>query len=141
MSQEPQRRSAARVRVTAPRTRAAAARSRYSVSRELAEQSELGEMFIRSLMRSQLRLALVVAGGFGLILLGVPLLMVLFPSINGMSVLTVPLPWLLLGAGVYPVIIVCAVLYNRAAARNEDRFRRLVDDDRSSRPAWSAEPE
>jgi hypothetical protein len=141
MSQEPQRRPSARVRVTAPRTRAAAARSRYSVSRELAEQSELGEMFIRSLMRSQLRLALVVAGGFGLILLGVPVLMLLFPSINGMSVFTVPLPWLLLGAGVYPVIFVCAALYNRAAARNEDRFRQLVDDDRGSRPAWSAEPE
>jgi hypothetical protein len=141
MSQEPQRRPSARVRVTAPRTRAAAARSRYSVSRELAEQSELGEMFIRSLMRSQLRLALVVAGGFGLILLGVPMLMLLFPSINGMSVFTVPLPWLLLGAGVYPVIFVCAALYNRAAARNEDRFRQLVDDDRGSRPAWSAEPE
>lgn len=141
MSQEPQRRPPVRVRVTAPRTRAAAARSRYSVSRELAEQSELGEMFIRSLMRSQLRLALVVACGFGLILLGVPVLMVLFPSINGMSVFTVPLPWLLLGAGVYPVILVCAALYTRAAARNEDRFRRLVDDDRSSRPAWSAEPE
>lgn len=141
MSQEPQRRPPARVRVTAPRTRAAAARSRYSVSRELAEQSELGEMFIRSLMRTQLRLALVVAGGFGLILLGVPMLMLLFPSVNGMSVFTVPLPWLLLGAGVYPVIIVCAALYNRAAARNEDRFRQLVDDDRGSRPAWSAEPE
>jgi hypothetical protein len=141
MSQEPQSRPPARVRVTAPRTRAAAARSRYSVSRELAEQSELGEMFIRSLMRSQLRLALVVAGGFGLILLGVPVLMLLFPSINGMSVFTVPLPWLLLGAGVYPVIFVCAALYNRAAARNEDRFRQLVDDDRGSRPAWSAEPE
>jgi hypothetical protein len=140
MNQE-QRKPPARVRVIAPRTRAAVARSRYSVSRELAEQSELGEMFIRSLMRSQLRLALVVAGGFGLILMGVPVLMLLFPRMNEMSLFTVPLPWLLLGGGIYPVIIVCASLYNRGAARNEHRFRQLVDDDRSSRPVWSAEPE
>ncbi|WP_052510852.1 hypothetical protein [Crystallibacter crystallopoietes] len=131
----------ARVRVTAPRTRAVVARSRFSVSRELAEQSELGEMFVRSLMRSQLRLALVVAGGFALILLGVPALMLLFPSINNMTVFTVPLPWVLLGAAIYPVIIICAALYNRAAARNEHRFRQLVDDGRSPRPVWTADPE
>nr|WP_205834572.1 hypothetical protein [Arthrobacter sp. SF27] len=109
---------------------------RYSVSRELAEQSEVGEIFIRSLIRSQLRLALVVAGGFGVILAGVPVLMLLFPRINDITVFTVPLPWLLLGVGIYPVILVSAGLYNRAAARNERRFRQLVDDERIARPGW-----
>jgi hypothetical protein len=125
-----------RVRVTAPRSKAPLAPGRYSVSRELAEQSEVGEIFIRSLIRSQLRLALVVAGGFGVILAGVPVLMVLFPRINDITLFTVPLPWLLLGVGIYPVILVSAALYNRAAARNERRFRQLVDDDRLARPGW-----
>lgn len=130
-----------RVRVTAPRSKAPLAPGRYSVSRELAEQSEVGEIFVRSLIRSQLRLALVVAGGFGVILAGVPLLMVLFPRINDITLFTIPLPWLLLGAGIYPVILVSAGLYNRAAARNERRFRKLVDDERIAPPGWSGGPE
>jgi len=115
-----------RVRVTAPRI----ARSpvRFTVSRELDEHSEVGELFIRSLIRSQLRLALVVAGGFGAIVLGVLLLVLLLPGGNGVSLWDVPLPWLLLGLGIYPVVLACAGLYIRAAARNERRFRDLVSE-------------
>ena len=58
-----------RVRVTAPRSQASRAPSGYPVAREVAEQSEVGQVFVRSLIRSQLRLAVVVAVGFLLILL------------------------------------------------------------------------
>jgi hypothetical protein len=115
-----------RVRVTAPR--AAHSPVRFNVLRELDEHSEVGELFIRSLIRSQLRLALVVAGGFGAIVLGVLLLVLLLPGGNGVSLWTVPLPWLLLGLGIYPVVLACAGLYIRAAARNERRFRDLVSE-------------
>lgn len=116
-----------RVRVTAPRTAPASADS-YPVSRELDEQTEVGELFIGSLIRSQLRLALVVAGGFLLILLGVPVLLAFVPVIADLTLFTVPAPWILLGAGVYPLVIVCGALYVRSAARNEKRFLDLVDD-------------
>ncbi|MET4060010.1 hypothetical protein ABIB35_001555 [Arthrobacter sp. UYP6] len=116
-----------RVRVTAPRTAAVPADS-YTVSRELDEQTEVGELFIGSLIRSQLRLALVVAGGFMLILLGVPVLLAFLPVIADLTLFTVPMPWFLLGAGVYPLVIVCGALYVRSAARNEERFLDLVDD-------------
>ena len=116
-----------RVRVTAPRTAPASADS-YTVSRELDEQTEVGELFIGSLIRSQLRLALVVAGGFLLILLGVPVLLAFLPVIADLTLFTVPAPWILLGAGVYPLVIVCGALYERSAARNEKRFLDLVDD-------------
>ena len=53
-----------RVRVTAPRTAARPAKE----TREAAQDSEVGQVFVRSLIRSQLRLALVVAAGFLLIL-------------------------------------------------------------------------
>jgi hypothetical protein len=33
----------------------------------------------------------------------------------------------MLGAGVYPIIGACAWLYVRAATRNEDRYRDLVE--------------
>jgi hypothetical protein len=116
-----------RVRVTAPRSSPAAADSN-TVSRELDEQTEVGELFIGSLIRSQLRLALVVAGGFLLILLGVPVLLAFLPVIADLTVFTVPAPWILLGAGVYPLVIICGVLYVRSAARNEQRFLDLMDD-------------
>ncbi|MCG2620410.1 hypothetical protein LVY72_00605 [Arthrobacter sp. I2-34] len=116
-----------RVRVTGPRSGTGYSPARFSVSRELDEQSEVGELFIRSLIRSQLRLALVVAGGFGAVVLGVLLLVLLLPG-NGVALWTVPLPWLLLGLGIYPVVLGCAGLYLRAAARNERRFRDLVSE-------------
>lgn len=118
----------ARVRVTAPRN-APASTDPNSVSRELDEQTEVGELFIGSLIRSQLRLAMVVAGGFLLILLGVPVLLAFLPVIADLTVFTVPAPWILLGAGVYPLVIICGALYVRSASRNEQRFLDLVDDE------------
>ena len=117
-----------RVRVTAPRSAAPRPAGSYTFSREVAEQSEVGELFVRSLVRSQLRLAVVVAAGFGLILLGMAVLIALVPLTGTLTVFTVPLPWLLLGIGIYPIILACAALYNRAAARNERRFRELTAD-------------
>ena len=116
-----------RVRVTAPRSAPAAAA--FTVSRELDEQTEVGELLIGSLITTQLRLALVVAGGFLLILLGVPVLLAFLPVIAELTLFTVPAPWILLGVGVYPLVIVCGALYVRSAARNEARFLDLVDDD------------
>ncbi|WP_028280491.1 membrane protein [Arthrobacter sp. H5] len=117
-----------RVRVTAPRTRLESAAGAYPVSREMAEQSDVGELFIRSLIRSQLRLAVVVASGFLFILIGIPVVIATFPVISDLTVFTVPLPWVLLGLGIYPLVISCAALYVRSASRNEKRFRDLVDD-------------
>ncbi|MHA7141608.1 MULTISPECIES: membrane protein [unclassified Arthrobacter] len=117
-----------RVRVTAPRSAGRPTPGSYPVAREMAEQSEVGELFVRSLIRSQLRLALVVAAGFLLILIGIPVLLAVFPQIGELSVFTVPVPWLLLGLGVYPLVISCAALYVRSASRNEMRFRDLIDE-------------
>lgn len=117
-----------RVRVTAPRSSAAVTPGRFTVSRELAEQSAVGELFVRSLIRSQLRLALVIAVAFLAILLGFPLVLAAMPALQNVTVFTVPVTWLVLGFGIYPVIIGGAALYVRGAARNEARFRELVDD-------------
>lgn len=95
----------------------------------MAEQSDVGELFMRSLIRSQLRLSAVVAAGFLIILVGIPVLLSIFPAIHTWTVATVPVPWLLLGLGIYPVVIGCAVLYVRSAARIEQSFRDLVNDE------------
>ncbi|MFJ5697731.1 hypothetical protein [Arthrobacter sp. NPDC093139] len=112
-----------RVRVTAPRSAARPA----AESREAAEESAVGQVFVRSLIRSQLRLALVVGGGFLLVLGAFPLLAAI-PGLAESRIAGIPLDWLLLGAGIYPVMGVSAWLYIRSAARNEARYRDLAGD-------------
>ncbi|MDQ0679334.1 hypothetical protein QFZ30_002716 [Arthrobacter pascens] len=113
-----------RVRVTAPRSPARPARD----TREAAEESEVGQVFVRSLIRSQLRLALVVAGGFLLILGAFPLLLAAVPGLAETRVAGIPFDWLLIGAGIYPVIGLSAWLFIRTATRNEARYRDLAED-------------
>lgn len=126
-----------RVRVTAPRgvTPGSAplngllpAVHTSADAREAAEESDAGQVFIRSLIRSQLRLGLVVAGGFLLILLAFPLLLGLVPGLAHSTIAGLPFDWVLLGAGIYPVIGLSAWLYVRTAARNEARYRELAGD-------------
>lgn len=115
-----------RVRVTALRAQARRAPGQ-PVAHEIAEQSEVGQIFVRSLIRSQLRLAVVVAVGFILILLAFPLLLAVAPGLDQAEFLGVPFSWLLLGVGVYPVILLSAWLYVRTASRNEARYLDLVE--------------
>ncbi|MBT2247147.1 hypothetical protein JHV56_00345 [Arthrobacter sp. BHU FT2] len=113
-----------RVRVTAPATAARPAKE----SREAAQESDVGQVFVRSLIRSQLRLALVVAGGFLVILGAFPLLLAAVPGLAEIRIAGIPFGWLLLGVGIYPVIGLSAWLYTRTAARNEARYRDLAGD-------------
>ena len=127
-----------RVRVTAPRSvtsgsatsgSAALAGGRsVAASQEAAEESDAGQLFVRSLIRSQLRLALVVGLGFLLILLAFPLMLGLVPGLADTTIAGLPFDWVLLGAGIYPVIGLSAWLYVRTAARNEARYRDLAGD-------------
>lgn len=132
-----------RVRVTAPRGTAQGsavqggtgqggtgprAAQPASDAREAAEESDAGQVFVRSLIRSQLRLGLVVAGGFLLILLAFPLMLGLVPGLAGSTIAGLPFDWVLLGAGIYPVIGLSAWLYVRTATRNEARYRDLAGD-------------
>lgn len=119
--------AAGRERVTAPHTPAAPLPVRTTVSQEVAEQSAVGEVMVRSLIRSQLRLGLVVASGFVAALLLCWALVAWVPMFGSWLILGIPAPWILLGVGVYPLIGVCAWLYVRAAAKNESRYRDLVD--------------
>ena len=126
-----------RVRVTRPAQRSAPAASRGSACRprgppprprEAAEESDAGQVFVRSLIRSQLRLGLVVAAGFLLILVAFPLMLGLVPGLAESTIAGLPFDWVLLGAGIYPVIGLSAWLYIRTAARNEARYRDLAGD-------------
>jgi hypothetical protein len=95
--------------------------------REIEEQSEVGEVLVRGLIRTQLGLALRLSLLVG-VLFGVqPLLYALAPGLAEVEVAGLRLPWLLLGVLAYPVVIGVAWTYVRAAERNEQDFADLVD--------------
>lgn len=117
----------ARVRVTAPRSGSAAASARPSTPGGASAGSEPESVYVRSLIRSQLRLGITYAAGFALATALFVLAIVLSPVLDETFVFGVPLSWLLLAVGVYPLAITVAVLYARAAARNEARYRALTE--------------
>ena len=115
-----------RVRVTSPRT--AATRTRVvSIASEIDEQTRLGEVYITSLMRSQLRLAIGVLGVIAVTLGALPLLFWLVPAIGRLELLGIPVPWMLLTVVAFAEVIVLGWLYVRQAERNEDNFSDLLD--------------
>jgi hypothetical protein len=120
-------RTARRVTVTSPRMRAARRQPRIAVTRDIDEQTRLGEVYIRSLMNAQARLAVITCVVFGILLGGLPLLFAVQPDVSSIRLFGIPLPWLLLGVAVYPALITGAWFYVRAAERNERDFADLVE--------------
>ncbi|WP_034719945.1 membrane protein [Intrasporangium chromatireducens] len=115
-----------RVRVTSPRTSAARAR-RVSIASEIDAQTQLGEVYVTSLIRSQLRLALGVAVALAVTLGGLPVVFTLVPAFRRATVLGVPLPWILLTVVAFAEIIALGWAYVRRAERNEDDFSDLLE--------------
>lgn len=96
--------------------------------RELDEQTALGLLLIRSLVRAQLSLALRLVAVFGCVLGGLPLLFAVLPGLRDTRVAGIELPWLLLGVLVYPLFLAGGALYVRLAERNERDFVEVVRD-------------
>lgn len=113
----------ARVRVTAPRPG-----SEAPPTTPVGEPADPAALYIRSLIRSQRRLSIVTAVAFVVILMAVPALFTAFPWLDDARVGPVPISWIALGAGLFPVILAVALVYERAASRNESRYRSLADD-------------
>jgi hypothetical protein len=116
----------ARVRITSPRTRAARSRSRRPRAAEIDALTRLGEVYVQSLVRAQLRLALGVMLTLSATVGLLPVAFRLLP-IDGVRLLGIPLPWLLLGIVVYPWLLLLAWWYVRRAERNEAAFVDLVE--------------
>lgn len=115
-----------RIRITHPRTEAARRAPFRAPSREIDEQTALGELYMRSLIRSQRRLAITVCASIGVVLVGIAFAGALMPRFATVHVLGIPLPWLLLGVLVYPVLIGLAAYAVRQSERNERAFTQLV---------------
>jgi hypothetical protein len=121
MTEQPPR----RVRVTSERT--GAVRRRVTATSEIDAQTRLGEIYMTSLLRAQLRLAGLVIVTLAVLVGGLPVAFRLLPGLMAREVLGMPLAWVLLAFAVYPLLFVLGWLYVRAAERNERDFTDVVE--------------
>lgn len=113
-----------RVRVTAPQR---VARPRRGTDAEIDDQSQIGEIYMRSLIRAQLRLAVSVLGVLALTVGALPLAFRHLPDLFDVNLFGVPLSWVFLGFLVYPWLALLAWWYVRSAERNERAFAEVVE--------------
>lgn len=115
----------ARVRVTGPPTR----RRRPPPSAGDAE-TPLGSLYVGSLVRAQ-RAAAARALALLVVTVGaLPLVFHLLPGLAGVTVLGVPLAWLVVGVATYPVLLVLGWRHLRRAERIERDYLDLVRPER-----------
>ena len=92
---------------------------------ELAEQTRVGEVYLRALMRRQLRLSLSVGGALFAALGVQPLLDRVWPDFVRLRVAGVPLAWLVLGLASYPLLVAAGYYYVKHANAIDDEFHEL----------------
>jgi hypothetical protein len=95
---------------------------------EVEEQTGVGEMLVRDLMRTQLSAALWLSILVAMTVGALPLLFYVMPELGDASVLGIRLPWLVLGAGVNLFVIGVGWIYVKLADRNEQSFMNIVED-------------
>jgi len=94
---------------------------------EIDAQTRIGEIYMASLLRAQLRLAVTVVLTVAVFVAGLPLFFWLLPRIMAQRLWGMPLSWVLLGFAVYPFLLVVAWVYVQAAERNERDFADVVE--------------
>lgn len=114
-----------RVRITGPARHPAASRTPSRLG-DVTEQTPLGDVYLRSLLAEQLRLAVRIIALVAITLGLVPLAFHLAPGLAERKVVGLPLSWVLLGVVVYPFLLLLAWRYVRRAERNERVFADLV---------------
>jgi hypothetical protein len=120
MSEQPPQ----RVRVTGPPRR----KSPRPRTGDIDEETRLGGVYLRSLLREQLWLALRIVALLALGVGSLPLVFHLLPGLTEVAAFGMPLPWLLLGIVVYPVLVLLGWRYVRRAERNERDFADLMSE-------------
>jgi hypothetical protein len=117
----------ARVRVTSPYTERRGSRAHRTAASEIDAQSELGEIYLAALLRSQLRLAVGTLVALTLTVGVLPLVFWLVPGLTSHHVLGMPVSWVVLAFACYPVLVLLAWRHVRAAERNEREFAHVVE--------------
>ncbi len=115
-----------RVRVTGPPRRRHGAQPPV----DLRAESALSEVYLDSLLAAQLRLAGRILLLLGVTVAALPLVFFLLPGLAEVRLLGIPVSWLVLGVGVYPVLVLLGWRYVVRAERNERDFVDLTQGTR-----------
>jgi hypothetical protein len=121
-----QGRAAERVRITHPRTTAARSLPARPPALEIDELTDLGELYLASLMRAQRRTAFTTCIGAVGLLLALAVAAAEFAGWSRATLFGISLPWLLAGVAVYPVLGVIGLVAVRRSERNEREFAALM---------------
>lgn len=95
---------------------------------ELAEGSEVGNVYLRRLVRAQLQLSLTALLAFGGLVGSLPVALYVLPGLQRAELFGLPLPVVLIGAPVFTLLIVIGWIYQRRADALDQAFRALLDD-------------
>lgn len=94
---------------------------------ELEQQTSWGELLIKDLIKAQLRTGLALAAVVLAVLGALPLAFFLSPEFAQLRLFGIPVAWLLLGVGPFPLLFGVGLWYNRLAERHERDFVNLVE--------------
>lgn len=95
---------------------------------EVEEQTGIGELLVRQLIRAQLSVSLSLALFVAVAVGSLPIVFHYVEDLGRTSVLGIRLPWLVLGLAVYPFLLIVGWVYVRLAERTEQGFVNMVED-------------
>jgi sulfite exporter TauE/SafE len=94
---------------------------------DVQSDTAYGRLLLRSLTRAQLGLSLMCLSLALAVIASLPVIMALLPGARRVMVFGLPLTLVILGAGIFPVLMAVGWFYNRQASQLEARFIDLVD--------------
>lgn len=95
---------------------------------EVEEQTGVGEMLVRQLIRAQLVVSLLLTVVVIATIGALPLVFFYLDDLGRVSVLGIRLSWLVLSFAVYPFMLAVGWVYVRLADRTEQNFVNMVED-------------
>jgi hypothetical protein len=112
--------------VTHPRTVATRVARDSLLLPDIEARSGLSELALQTLMRKQLRMGLRYLAVIVFCLIGVPLALVNSSVLAETTVFSIPLSWLVVGGGFFPLLLGVAVSYTRSIAQLEAAYLQVL---------------
>lgn len=95
---------------------------------ELAEQTSWGKLLVKDLVRVQLRAGLLLTGLVVVLLGALPLAFHFSPPLATVTIIGLPLSWVLLGILPFPLLFGVGLWYNRLAEEHERDFVAVIEN-------------
>jgi hypothetical protein len=95
---------------------------------ELEEQTSWGEVLVKELVTTQLRTGVLLALLVVVLLGSLPLVFYFSPTFAGLSVIGIPVAWVLLGVAPFPLLFLVGLWYNRLAEKHERDFVDMIEN-------------